>query len=100
RSRKHAIEDIAEIGRHLAESEDHVGHGNRGVYLAWIGSEFGWSDQTARRFIHVYKVSLDPEFNNLLNLDCRSAPFMIWGRPIPHRRHEKKLPSALKPART
>jgi hypothetical protein len=64
---KRVTEDIVEIGRHLAEAEEHVGHGNRGAFLAWIEAEFGWSDQSARRFIHVYKRSHDPEFNKLLN---------------------------------
>ncbi len=69
RFRERAIEDVIEIGRHLAEAEDHVGHGNRGAYLAWIKTEFGWSDQTARRFIHIYEFSRDSRFNNLLNSD-------------------------------
>ncbi|MFY9836678.1 MAG: DUF3102 domain-containing protein, partial [Xanthobacteraceae bacterium] len=36
RFKERAIEDVIEIGRHLAEAEEHVGHGNRGAYLAWI----------------------------------------------------------------
>ncbi|MGC2077320.1 MAG: DUF3102 domain-containing protein [Xanthobacteraceae bacterium] len=69
RFKERAIEDVIEIGRHLAEAEEHVGHGNRGAYLAWIKTEFGWSDQTARRFIHIYEFSRDSKFNNLLNSD-------------------------------
>src|SRR5262249_30602780 len=67
RARQRAVEDMVEIGRHLAQAQEHVGYGHRGAYLAWIETEFGWSDQTARRFIHIYNLSRDPKFNNLLN---------------------------------
>jgi hypothetical protein len=63
---KRLIEDAIKIGRHLAKARDHVGHG---AWLTWIKAEFGWSDQTARRFIHVYEFNRDSKFNKLLNLD-------------------------------
>jgi hypothetical protein len=63
---KRTREDIIAIGRHLAEARKHVGHG---AWLDWIGTEFGWSDQTARRFIQVYELSCDAKFNTLVELD-------------------------------
>ena len=60
-------EGIIAIGRHLAEARNHVvAHG---AWLDWIDVEFGWSDQTARRFIHVYDLSRDAKFNTLVELD-------------------------------
>ena len=61
---KRAKEDIVEIGRYLDQAKKHAGHGR---WLTWIEVEFGWSDQTARRFIHVYEFTRDSKFNNLLN---------------------------------
>jgi hypothetical protein len=64
---KRTREDIIAIGRHLAEARELVEHG---AWLDWINVEFGWSDQTARNFIHVYELSADPQIQNLvLNLD-------------------------------
>jgi hypothetical protein len=63
---KRTREDIIAIGRHLAEARDQVAHG---AWLAWIEAEFGWSDQTARNFIHVYEFSRDPKSKPVLDLD-------------------------------
>jgi hypothetical protein len=48
--------DIVEIGRELIAVRDRVGRGN---FLPWIAREFGMSDQTAYRFIHVAKNMAD-----------------------------------------
>jgi Protein of unknown function (DUF3102) len=61
---KRVKEDVVEIGHRLVLAQEHVGHGR---WLDWIETEFGWSDQTARRFIHIYEFSRDSRFNNLLN---------------------------------
>lgn len=63
---KRTREDIIAIGRHLAEARDHVGHG---AWADWIAVEFGWSDQTAYRFIHVYELNRDAKFHTLVELD-------------------------------
>jgi hypothetical protein len=62
---KRAREDVIEIGRRLHEVHKLL----EGKWLAWVDAEFGWSDQTARRFIHVYELSQDGRFNNLLSQD-------------------------------
>jgi hypothetical protein len=63
---KRVLEDFIEIGWYLHQAQEHAGHG---TWLAWIEAEFSWSDQTARRFIHLYEFDRDSKFNNLLNLD-------------------------------
>ena len=61
---KGTCENIIAIGRHLVEARDHAGHG---AWLSWIETKFGWSDQTARRYIHVYELSRDAKFNTLVD---------------------------------
>jgi hypothetical protein len=63
---KRVKEDIVEIGHRLVQAQEHAG---RGPWLAWIEAEFGWSDQTAYRFIHLYKAQQIPEFHKLWNSD-------------------------------
>jgi hypothetical protein len=64
---KRVKEDIVEIGRHLVEAREHAGHG---AWLVWIDVEFGWADQTAYRFIHLYEARQTiPEFHKLWNSD-------------------------------
>ncbi|UPK32838.1 DUF3102 domain-containing protein [Bradyrhizobium sp. 186] len=74
---KRAQEDIVEIGRHLHEARELL----EGQWLAWLDSEFGWSDQTARRFIHVFELSRDGKFNNLLNLDLPISVLYLLAAP-------------------
>jgi hypothetical protein len=59
-------EDIIAVGRHLAEAREQVDHGE---WLAWLEAEFGWSDETARRFINVFKLSCDAKFHTCVELD-------------------------------
>jgi hypothetical protein len=63
---KRVKEDIQEIGRHLVEAQEHAGHG---AWLSWIEAEFGWGDQTAYRFMHLYKAQQMPGFHKLWNSD-------------------------------
>ncbi len=57
-------EDIIEIGRDLIAVKKALGHGR---FLDWIDDEFGMSDQTARRFMHVAEAFGD-KINTVLNL--------------------------------
>lgn len=43
-------QDIVEIGEKLIQVKERLGHGKFG---AWLESEFGWSDRTARRYMMV-----------------------------------------------
>ena len=59
-------EDVVEIGRYLDQAQKHAGHG---TWLTWIEAEFGWSDQTAYHFIHLYQACQNPEFQKFWNSD-------------------------------
>ena len=50
--RSRIVSDVAEIGRRLVEVKRIVGHGN---WLPWLDREFGWSEDTAERFIRVHE---------------------------------------------
>lgn len=47
---KRVVGDIVEIGRRLTEAKRIAGHGN---WVPWLDGEFGWSDDTALRFMQV-----------------------------------------------
>jgi hypothetical protein len=63
---KRTRENIVEIGCRLAEVRENIDHG---VWLDWLETEFDWSDQTARNFIHIFELDRDGKFKNILNLD-------------------------------
>src|SRR5262249_34149260 len=42
---------------------------DHGAWLDWLETEFDWSDQTARNFIHIFELDRDGKFKNILNLD-------------------------------
>jgi len=48
------VGDVIEIGRRLSECKRICGHGN---WLPWLKREFGWSEDTAERFIQVSALS-------------------------------------------
>jgi hypothetical protein len=60
---KQTMENIVEIGRRLSECR--AIFKKNGEWGAWLKDEFDWSDQTARRFIHVYEQL--PGLNKLLS---------------------------------
>ncbi len=45
---RRALSDVVEIGERLAKAKQLIGHGH---WLAWLKAEFGWTDETARRFM-------------------------------------------------
>jgi N6-adenosine-specific RNA methylase IME4 len=74
------IKSVIEIGRLLVECRDHPDM-KHGGWLPWLKREFGWSDQQARRFIHVYELSREGKFNNLLNLDLPISALYLLAAP-------------------
>jgi hypothetical protein len=72
---KRAIANIIEIGRRLTECKTILGHGN---WLRWLEHEFGWSDETARRFIRVEEMA---KSHNLLNLDFPVSALYLLAAP-------------------
>jgi hypothetical protein len=50
-------------GRRLIDAKDRCGHGK---WLPWLEREFGWSDNTAQRFVDVaYKAGKFPKLGDL-----------------------------------
>jgi hypothetical protein len=83
---KRGIGDTIEIGRRLTEAKKLVGHGN---WLIWLAREFGWSDETARRFMSVYEMS---KFHKLWNLNLPvSALFVIAQSSTPEKARNEIL---------
>jgi hypothetical protein len=72
---KQTIENIIEIGRHLTEAKRIVGPGN---WLPWLDREFGWTEMTATRFIHVFELS---KSNKLLDLDLPLSGLYLLAAP-------------------
>jgi hypothetical protein len=60
---KRVLSDVIEIGARLTKARELIAHGD---WLHWLEAEFGWSDETARRFMSVFEMS---KFHNLLDLD-------------------------------
>src|SRR5262245_20099663 len=50
---RNVIRDIVEIGRLLVEAKERAGHGN---WRAWLDQEFGWSQDTAERFMSLHRL--------------------------------------------
>jgi Protein of unknown function (DUF3102) len=51
---KRVVADVIEIGHRLTDAKRICGHGN---WLAWLKREFGWSTDTAERFIQVHALA-------------------------------------------
>jgi Protein of unknown function (DUF3102) len=73
--RKRGVSDAIEIGRRLTDAKARCGHNNR---LPWLKREFTWSDQQARRFMHVYEFS---KTNNLVNLEIDISGLYLLAAP-------------------
>jgi len=59
---KRTAESIVLIGQWLSEVKERLGHGQ---WLPWLEHEFGWSEQTARNFINVYRAFKSTNFGDL-----------------------------------
>jgi hypothetical protein len=73
-------DNVLEIGRRLTEGKKLVG---RGRWLPWLDREFGWTDDTARRFINIYEFSQREEFDfrNLRKLDVPMSGLYLLAEP-------------------
>jgi hypothetical protein len=72
RIRKRSLDELVEIGRHLAEVKKILGHGN---FLPWLKHEFDWSEDTAERYIalHALKQQIPHEQNLGLTVTALAA---------------------------
>ena len=53
---KRAARDIVEIGQRLVECKEICGHGH---WLDWVKDQFGWSPDTAEKYMRVYRMTRD-----------------------------------------
>ena len=69
------VGDIIEIGRRFTEAKALAGHGD---WLPWLEREFGWSEDTALRFMQVYEMS---KSRNLRDLNLRVSGLYLLAAP-------------------
>jgi hypothetical protein len=56
------IHDVIEIGYRLSICKGHLDHGD---WLPWLDRDFGWSEKTAERYLHLYELSKSDKLSNL-----------------------------------
>jgi hypothetical protein len=71
-----AADDVIEIGRRLTECKRLVGHGN---WLSWLEQEFGWSDETARKYMRCFDFARDRKFQPSWNM--ANSALQLLARP-------------------
>lgn len=73
-----AANAVIEIGQHLIEAKERVGHGN---FIHWVHSEFGWSEDSAQNYMRVAKL---PNAEALRYLPfTREALYLLAGSTVP-----------------
>jgi ribosomal protein S14 len=75
---RQAVKNVIEIGRRLTECKEIV-RKLGGSWGDWLEHEFNWSDQQARRFIHVFEHK--SELNKLLNSDFPVSALYLLAAP-------------------
>ena len=60
---------MIEIGARLTECKRIAGRGN---WMPWINREFGWSDETARKFMRCYDLAQSRKFQQDWDLPVSS----------------------------
>jgi protein gp37 len=73
---KRVVADIVEIGRRLTEAKRLAGHGN---WLPWLDREFGWSDDTAERFMSLHR--LQGQIPQIAEYDLPVSGLYLLARP-------------------
>ena len=72
------IGDVIEIGRHLSEAKVEIKELGRS-WRDWLEAEFEWSDQQARRFMHIFERKSG--LNKLLNADLPISALYLLAAP-------------------
>ena len=70
-----SVQDVIAIGKLLTKAQKRLGHGN---WLPWLGAELGWSDDSARNYMAVYRLSLQPKFRKFRHFWHRVAPSVLY----------------------
>jgi hypothetical protein len=73
---KRVVGDIIEIGRRLHACKEQVGHGG---WLPWLDREFGWSADTAERFMQVH--ALADKIRTVRNLEIPVTGLYLLATP-------------------
>jgi Protein of unknown function (DUF3102) len=74
---RQTAENIIEIGRRLTLCKKEISHGD---WSGWLKQEFDWSDQQARRFMHVFELA-ESKSNKLLNLNLPVSSLYLLAAP-------------------
>jgi hypothetical protein len=74
---KRVIENVIEIGRRLVDAKSRIAHGG---WLLWLDREFGWTEQTALNFVHVYELTQSPS-KNFLDLNIPVSGLYLLAAP-------------------
>jgi hypothetical protein len=74
---KRVIADIIEIGHRLHLAKQLVEYGG---WAAWLDKEFGWSDDTALNFIHVFELSEKHDSRNFRDLKIAPSALYLLAR--------------------
>jgi hypothetical protein len=75
---KQTVENVIEIGRHLTEAKAEIKKLGRS-WGDWLEVEFKWSNQQARRCMHIFERK--SELNNLLNADLPVSALYLLAAP-------------------
>ena len=76
--RKKTVESVIEIGRRLAAAKKIAGHGK---WMPWLEREFGWSDRTARSYIHIHELAQSGKLENFSNLSIPVSSLYLLAAP-------------------
>ncbi len=84
---RQAAGDIIEIGAKLSEVKACLGHGQFG---AWLGAEFGWSQESAQRFMRVAERFQNRQIDGF----APSALYMLAAPAVPDEARQEALDRA------
>jgi Protein of unknown function (DUF3102) len=96
---------VIEIGKHLSETKERVGHGR---FLPWIEREFEWSQRTAYNFIQAFEAfgsnlqcvaDLDLPLRSFYKLAAPSTPEAARAEVLERAGAGERLPSIRVPLR-
>ncbi len=86
---RRTAQDIIDIGEKLNEVKQELGHGH---FLAWLRTEFDWSESAARKFMQVHRKFKTVQ---LTNLDiATSALYLLAADSTPEAAREEVLQRA------
>ena len=71
-------ENIISIGQKLTQVKSQLGHGS---FQKWLRTEFEWSEQTARQFMHVYRWSETIENKNFVFSELGTSALYLLAAP-------------------